>query len=177
MNLLLYHRRKREPIALSEQEAALLLKKQLIQFTGTIPGAGTSPGTKYFFSAAPMQEIHQVRKVANDRQKRELKEAEAKAAREKKQAEAAGASRQRIPRRVTRSILRHCAMGAKRVVVVCGDRGPSRVYGYEQYQRVVERPKEVRPWDHRQERSATPDPLGGIDAGVIGPVTRESIYE
>jgi hypothetical protein len=82
-----------------------------------------------------------------------------------------------VPRPVARSLLKHGARGAKKVVVVYRDGVPSRVFGYEEHQKMVELPKQVKPWEHRKDRATTPEPLGGVDAGVLGSLSRQDFYE
>jgi hypothetical protein len=84
---------------------------------------------------------------------------------------------QQIPRSVTQSLLKQGARGVRKVVVVYRNGVPSKVMGYEEYQRMVDLPKAVKPWKHRRDRPAGPDPLGAVDGKVLAPLTRESIYE
>ena len=82
-----------------------------------------------------------------------------------------------VPGSVIRSLLKHGARGATKVVVVYKKGVPSRVFGYEQHAKMVGLPEQVQPWRHRKDRGAAVEPLGGIDAGVRGTLSREDIYE
>lgn len=62
------------------------------------------------------------------------------------------------------------------VITVRGGR-PSRVFGFEEYKKMVSLPGQVRPWEHRREREKKTDPLGAIDAKPPEPLSREDIYE
>ena len=82
-----------------------------------------------------------------------------------------------IPRSVARSLLKHGAQGAKKVVVVFRRGIPSRVFGYEEHQRIVALPKEVEPWRYRQAQTGSPDPLGAVGGRLLAPLSRQAIYE
>src|SRR5438445_9135834 len=83
-----------------------------------------------------------------------------------------------IPPRVARRILQRAAQGEPAVVVVMRNGLPSRVFGLEDYLRMRDLPKQVKPWEHRTSKSAPPDPLGATDLGVlVSPLTREQMYE
>jgi hypothetical protein len=82
-----------------------------------------------------------------------------------------------IRRSVSKSLLKHGALGAKKVVVVYRNGVPSKVMGYAEHQKMVELPKKVKPWEHRKPRATVPDPLGAVEGKVLGPLSRETIYE
>ncbi len=82
-----------------------------------------------------------------------------------------------MPRAIARRVMQRYAAG-ERVVVLVGKNGkPSRVFGFDEYVRRKALTREVKPWEHRKQRAAFPDPLGAVDAGVLGPITRENMYE
>jgi hypothetical protein len=83
----------------------------------------------------------------------------------------------RMPRKVLHRIMERGAAGEKRVVLTYRDGVPSRVIGYEAYQRMQGVPGKHKPWEKRTAKKSKIDPLGGIDAGVRGPINRDSMYE
>ena len=83
-----------------------------------------------------------------------------------------------MPRSVARRILERAAQGEQAVVVVMRNGLPSRVFGLDDYLKMRDLPKQVKPWVHRTSKSAPPDPLGATDLGVlVSPLTREQMYE
>ena len=83
-----------------------------------------------------------------------------------------------MPRGVARRILERAAQGEQAVVVVMRNGLPSRVFGLDDYLKMRDLPKQVKPWEHRTSKSAPPDPLGATDIGVlVSPLTREQMYE
>ncbi len=82
-----------------------------------------------------------------------------------------------MPRAVQKRIMKRTAESKEPIVVTIRDGKPSRIYGYGQYAKMVELPHRVKPWEHRKDERATPDPLGAVDAEPPRPLTRESLYE
>lgn len=83
----------------------------------------------------------------------------------------------RMPRNVVKRIMKRAFESEEPIVVVVRQGKPSRVFGYEQYQRMVNLPREVKPWEHKKNANQAPDPLGAVDAEPPGPLTREALYE
>ena len=83
-----------------------------------------------------------------------------------------------MPRAVAQRVMRRFAAG-ERVVVLVGRKGrPSSVWGFEEYRERQALARKVRPWEHRKQKTALPDPLGAVDLGpVVGSLRREDIYE
>jgi hypothetical protein len=84
---------------------------------------------------------------------------------------------ERLPRSVTRRILARAARGEEAVVLTFRKGIPSRVFGLEEYLKMRELPRQVKPWQHRKAEAAVPDPLGAVEGTLIMPVTRENIYD
>ena len=82
----------------------------------------------------------------------------------------------RVPSSVTRLLLEHRARGTKKVVVVFKKGIPSSVFDYDEYANRAGLPRCTKRREHRQGRTPTPEPLGGIDAGVCGPLSREDMH-
>ena len=87
-----------------------------------------------------------------------------------------------LPRTVARNILKAAARAAARgdsAIVITVPKGkPSRVFGYDEYQKIKQQPHEVKPWEKRQGQGSVPDPLGAVDMGLLlSPLTRETMYE
>jgi hypothetical protein len=83
-----------------------------------------------------------------------------------------------MPRSIAKRILDRGARGENAVVVVMRDGKPSRVFGLEEYLKMKELPRTVKPWEHRQDLAQPPDPLGAMDLGLlVSPLTREHMYE
>ncbi len=82
-----------------------------------------------------------------------------------------------IPQAVARRIRRRAAESNEPIVVTIRDGKPSRIFGYDQYTKMVALPRQVKPWEHRKDKKATPDPLGAIDAEPPLSLTRKSFYE
>ncbi len=81
-----------------------------------------------------------------------------------------------MPRDIARRIMRRARKGGPLVVTVDRNGKPSRVYGYERYQKMKSLPASVKPWEHRKSAQPTPDPLGAIRGMVRKPLTRSEIY-
>ncbi len=82
-----------------------------------------------------------------------------------------------MPRDVAKRIANRIAESNQPVVVTSRDGKPSRVFGYEEYTKMVELPHRVRPWEHRKQSRATPDPLGAVDAEPPVRLSRKDLYE
>ena len=81
-----------------------------------------------------------------------------------------------LPRRVAKKIMERAARGEVVVVVSRGGK-PSRVFGLEEYLKMRDLPRRVRPWSHRKREEPAPDPLGAVEGTVLMPVVRANIYE
>ena len=81
---------------------------------------------------------------------------------------------------VADSVETRCARNEVAVVVAALGK-PSRVYGLEQYLKMCDLPRQVKPWEHRKSRAkksrTVPDPLGAVEGTVLGPLSRDFIYE
>lgn len=82
-----------------------------------------------------------------------------------------------MPHNVAKRVMRHAATSKEPIVLTIRDGKPSRVFGYGQYQRMVQLPHQVKPWEHRKGHEPGPDPLGAIDAEPPSPLTRDSMYQ
>ena len=82
-----------------------------------------------------------------------------------------------MPRDVAKRIAHRIAENNQPVVVTSRDGKPSRVYGYDEYKKMVELPQQVKPWLHRKQKPATPDPLGAVDADPPVGLGRRDLYE
>ncbi|MGE3809381.1 MAG: hypothetical protein AB7K24_32355 [Gemmataceae bacterium] len=76
---------------------------------------------------------------------------------------------------VARRILQRFADGEKAVVVTGKNGSPKTVYGFDEYIRMKELPKKVKPWEHRQDRRSDEIPI--VDAPILIPISRDNIYE
>ncbi len=82
-----------------------------------------------------------------------------------------------LPRGVARRIMARAARGEEAVVLTFRKGVPSRVFGLEDYLKIRELPKRVKPWERRKSEEAVPDPLGAVEGTVRVPITRDNIYE
>ncbi|HMF10906.1 MAG TPA: hypothetical protein VKE94_01330 [Gemmataceae bacterium] len=83
-----------------------------------------------------------------------------------------------MPEAVARRILDRGALGEDAIVVVMRGGVPSRVFGLDEYLKMKELPKVVKPWEHRRVPASSPDPLGAVELGLlVSPLTREQMYE
>lgn len=82
-----------------------------------------------------------------------------------------------MPRSVGKRIAKRIAKNNQPVVVTSRDGKPSRVFGLDEYRKMVELPNRVRPWEHRKQKTATPDPLGAVDADPPTGLARKDLYE
>jgi len=82
-----------------------------------------------------------------------------------------------MPRDVAKRIANRIAESNQPVVVTSRDGKPSRVFGYEEYTKMVELPHRVRPWEHRKQTQTTSDPLGAVDAEPPVRLSRKDLYE
>src|SRR5882672_2466086 len=81
-----------------------------------------------------------------------------------------------MPRRVQQRIMQRWARGERPLVVAGHGDKPTKVYGYDDYQKMVAHPKQHRPWEQRQRKRAL-DPIGAIDGIVLLPITRDQMYD
>lgn len=81
-----------------------------------------------------------------------------------------------IPKKVQDRLM---ARGAREhAVVVVFEKGkPARIFGFDEYLRMKDLPRKVKPWTRKRAR-AVPDPLGAIKNGrVLRPLRRSEFYE
>ena len=81
-----------------------------------------------------------------------------------------------MPRDVARRIMRRASKGGPLVLTVDRKGKPSRVYRYNEYQKMKQLPNSVKPWEHRKSGRGSPDPLGSVEGTVRKPLTRDEIY-
>jgi len=82
-----------------------------------------------------------------------------------------------MPRGIAKRIADRIAENNGPVVVTSRDGKPSRVFGYDEYRKMVELPHRVKPWEHRKQKRAPPDPLGAADADPPVGLRRKDLYE
>ena len=82
-----------------------------------------------------------------------------------------------LPPKVLKRIVQRLERGEEIVVLIAHPGKPMRVFGRIEYQNMCDNPKKVRPWEHRNGAKEIPDPLGAVEGTVLGPVTRQTIYE
>jgi hypothetical protein len=82
-----------------------------------------------------------------------------------------------MPRNVAKRIANRIAESNQPVVVTSRDGKPSRVFGYDEYTKMVELPHRVKPWEHRKQNKTIPDPLGAVDADPPVGLSRKDLYE
>jgi hypothetical protein len=82
-----------------------------------------------------------------------------------------------MPRNVAKRIADRIAKSNEPVVVTSRGGKPGRVYGLEEYRKMVELPNQVKPWEHRSRKKAAPDPLGAVDADPPRGLSRRDLYE
>jgi hypothetical protein len=82
-----------------------------------------------------------------------------------------------MPRGVAKRIANRIAKNNEPVVVTSRGGKPGRVYGLEEYQKMVALPNQVKPWEHRKQKKAFPDPLGAVDADPPSGLSRQDMYE
>ncbi len=82
-----------------------------------------------------------------------------------------------LPRNVAKRIANRIAENNQPVVVTSRNGKPSRVFGYDEYTKMVELPHRVKPWEHRKQTKATPDPFGAVDAEPPVRLTRKDLYD
>jgi len=82
-----------------------------------------------------------------------------------------------MPRSIGKRIAKRIAKNNEPVVVISLDGKPSRMLGLNEYQKMVDLPNRVRPWEHRKRKTATPDPLGAVDADPPAGLARKDLYE
>ncbi len=82
-----------------------------------------------------------------------------------------------MPRSVGKRIAKRIAKNNEPVVVTSRDGKPSRVFGLDEYKKMVELPNRVKPWEHRKQTKTTPDPLGAVDADPPVRLSRKDLYD
>jgi hypothetical protein len=82
-----------------------------------------------------------------------------------------------MPRSVGKRIAKRIAKNNEPVVVTSRDGKPSRVFGLDEYRKMVELPNKVKPWEHRKQKAAAPDPLGAVDAEAPVGLSRKDLYD
>ncbi|MBI3410563.1 MAG: hypothetical protein HY040_19675 [Planctomycetes bacterium] len=86
-------------------------------------------------------------------------------------------TRKPMPNDVARRIMARCAEGEKKIVVVSKNGTPSSVYGFDEYLKMQELPRKVKPWKSRNALPKPADALPSIDAGIKAPLERKDFYE
>jgi len=81
-----------------------------------------------------------------------------------------------LPRSFAKRIARRIAKKNEPVVVTSRDGKPSRVFGYDEYRKMVELPHRVRPWESRKRSRPAPDPLRAVDAAPPAGLSRKDLY-
>jgi hypothetical protein len=81
-----------------------------------------------------------------------------------------------MPRGVAKKILQRAARGEKAIVVLARNGKLTKVWGLDAYLKMRELPNRVKPWQHRKDQAATPNPLGAVDAEPPKDLTRENMY-
>lgn len=79
-----------------------------------------------------------------------------------------------LSRKVAERIARRAAVD-RIVVVVFGKNRLARVFGFEEYLKMKELPRKVKPWARRVRRGAV-DPLGAVPGKVRSSLGRNEIY-
>jgi hypothetical protein len=82
-----------------------------------------------------------------------------------------------MPRGVARRIMSRAKKGGPLVLTISRTGKPSRVYRYDEYQKMKQLPLEVKPWEHRKVKAKGPDPLGGVEGTVRESLSRDEIYK
>jgi restriction endonuclease Mrr len=82
-----------------------------------------------------------------------------------------------MPRAVARRIMARCARGEKKLVVVAKNGKPSSVFGFDEYLKMQELPRKVKPWTGRKPPPRPSDELPSIDSGITMPLQRKDFYE
>lgn len=82
-----------------------------------------------------------------------------------------------MPRDVAKRIAKRIAKNNAPVVVTSRDGKPSRVFGLAEYRKMVDLPNKVKPWEHRKQKVAAPDPLKAVDAEAPVGLSRKDLYD
>jgi len=82
-----------------------------------------------------------------------------------------------MPQNVARRIMKHAAESDEEVVLTFRQGKPSRVFGHKEYDKMVQLPHRVKPWEHRKKKEGTPDPLGAVDAEPPVGLSRRKLYD
>jgi hypothetical protein len=82
-----------------------------------------------------------------------------------------------MPRSVGKRIAKRIAKNNEPVVVTSRDGKPSRVFGLDEYKKMVDLPNKVKPWEHRKQKAAAPDPLKAVDAEAPVGLSRKDLYD
>jgi hypothetical protein len=84
-----------------------------------------------------------------------------------------------FPLKVAQRIMRRAAKGERLVLTFDQQGKPSRIYGYQEYQKMQELPHRIQPWKRRNGGGEVPDPLGmrGFKGKILRPLNRAVFYE
>ncbi len=82
-----------------------------------------------------------------------------------------------MPRGVAKRIADRIAKNNEPVVVTSRGGKPSRVYGLDEYRKMVDLPGQVKPWEHRKNKKESPDPLRAVDAEPPTGLSRRDLYD
>lgn len=84
----------------------------------------------------------------------------------------------RLERDVLTRIQRHLEEHPDEDLVLKVRRGKiGRIYRRSSDEKMRRSPHNHKPWQHRQAPAELPDPLGAVEGTVLGPITRDVIYE
>lgn len=87
------------------------------------------------------------------------------------------ATARHMPRNVAKRIAQRIAKYDEPVVVTSRDGKPSRVFGLDEYRKMVDLPNKVKPWEHRKQKPTVPDPLSSVDAEAPVGLSRRDLYD
>ncbi len=82
-----------------------------------------------------------------------------------------------LPRGVATRIMKRAAESDESIVLTVREGKPNRVFGHAEYDKMMELPRRVRPWEHRKKGKEPPDPLGAFDAEPPLGLNRKNLYE
>ncbi len=82
-----------------------------------------------------------------------------------------------MPRGISEKILKRGTKGEEAIVLTFREGKPARVFGLEEYLKIRELPKKVKPWEHRKAKASAKDPLGAVSGKVLISLSRKNIYE
>lgn len=81
-----------------------------------------------------------------------------------------------MPQGLRRRVMRRWAQGERPLVLAGHGSKPTKVYGLEEYKKMMAHPQRHKPWEQRKANRKA-DPLGAVEGTVHGRVSRKRIYE